>query len=331
VNARRIGIPSTRWAPGVVRVLMALFVVAGLIGLPSVARAQFPGCTGQANICTDGQIEVSFSGSNDCAWKATIDWGDGIVDNLQPKNGDVFRHIYASEGFYTVNITGSGSSTDPDTTCTFHPTTFTVEVVVVITPALPPIAKKDVASVPENGSVTSDLLVNDNRGLCCEAPNRLPFNLNVTITKAPRHGTASLEKPPGHVYEPEDPALFTYTPGADFCGIDSFTYSIKPPDAGPNDPPLQSSARAIVFVCPETLTDDLAKQVRNVKLTKKERRALFQKLGQAQNAFEKLKLNNAISNLKDFIKLVEKHVSKGGKKRKLLASTRSLIKDAKGR
>jgi hypothetical protein len=122
---------GVRSGPGV-RVLLVLSLVAALVGIPTSSQAQVSGCTQAPDICApDGVVSLTFTKTGDpsCVFNASIDWDDGSVDQLSNlQDGQQITHTYDAPDFYTVQITGSGSSPDPNATCTFTPGTVTVEV-----------------------------------------------------------------------------------------------------------------------------------------------------------------------------------------------------------
>jgi hypothetical protein len=70
---------------------------------------------------------VTFSASGDtsgCVFNATVHWGDGVITNVSHiVDGQTMTHTYDAPGLYTVHITGAGTPTGPDATCTFNPHT----------------------------------------------------------------------------------------------------------------------------------------------------------------------------------------------------------------
>jgi hypothetical protein len=92
---------------------------------------RYDGPTYDGYICSpSGQVSFSAteSGDTSCSWNATVSWGDGTSTPYQYESGATFTHSYTEANVYTVQITGSGSSPNENTTCTFHPATFIVEV-----------------------------------------------------------------------------------------------------------------------------------------------------------------------------------------------------------
>jgi PKD repeat protein len=57
-------------------------------------------------------------------FNATVHWGDGVITNVSNiVDGQTITHTYDAAGIYTVHITGSGTRTSPEETCTFNPNT----------------------------------------------------------------------------------------------------------------------------------------------------------------------------------------------------------------
>ena len=113
------------------RLVVAGSLLAALVAMPSTSHAQVAGCTQGPDVCAvDGEVSITFSKTGDpsCVFNTTINWGDGNVEqfpNIQ--DGQIVTHKYDEPDFYTVQITGSGSSPDPNVTCAFTPGEFTVE------------------------------------------------------------------------------------------------------------------------------------------------------------------------------------------------------------
>ena len=100
--------------------------MAWVAGFPWQTQAQ-PSCPGALQCVPDGVLTVTFSVSGDtagCVFNATVHWGDGVITNVANiVDGQTMTHTYAAPGLYTVHITGSGTPTSPDATCTFNPNT----------------------------------------------------------------------------------------------------------------------------------------------------------------------------------------------------------------
>ena len=103
------------------------FIFMALVaGFPWQARAQTP-CPRAVQCIPDSVLTVTFSVSGDtsgCVFNATVTWGDGGINNIANiVDGQTMTHTYDAPGIYTVHITGSGTPTGPDATCTFNPNT----------------------------------------------------------------------------------------------------------------------------------------------------------------------------------------------------------------
>lgn len=89
-------------------------------------------CTNPSATCIpDGNYTITFFKTGTaCTANATITWGDGStptqVQDFQ--DGQQVSHQYTDPGVYTISLTGSASSSDPEVTCTFVPSSFTAEV-----------------------------------------------------------------------------------------------------------------------------------------------------------------------------------------------------------
>jgi hypothetical protein len=91
-------------------------------------------------------------------------------------------------------------------------TPVSLEVVVTITPcSLPPIAMNDVAVIPLNTPVTTNVLVNDTD------PQGGPMTVTETPVLQPSNGTVTLQ-PNGN---------YTYNPNIGYVGEDTFCYEVK--------------------------------------------------------------------------------------------------------
>jgi hypothetical protein len=105
-------------------------LLASIVLAPIPASAQDPGCTGAGICLPDGLLTITFSKTGDpsCRFDATVDWGDGTRTNVPNfQNLQEVSHTY-SPGVYSVSITGSGSSPDPNVSCTFTPSDLIVEI-----------------------------------------------------------------------------------------------------------------------------------------------------------------------------------------------------------
>jgi hypothetical protein len=89
-------------------------------------------CVTPGAICAPhGEFSLTYTvtGSGDCSWTANIVWGDGTTDAVSYGSaGFTEEHKYVQPGLYDVSVTGSGTSADPATTCTFVPDNAEVEV-----------------------------------------------------------------------------------------------------------------------------------------------------------------------------------------------------------
>ena len=106
--------------------LPTLIFMALVAGFPWQTRAQTP-CPRAVQCIPDSVLTVTFSVSGDtsgCVFNATVTWGDGVINNISNiVDGQTMTHTYDAPGIYTVHITGSGTPTGPDATCTFNPNT----------------------------------------------------------------------------------------------------------------------------------------------------------------------------------------------------------------
>jgi hypothetical protein len=98
----------------------------------AVVPANAAPCTNTNAVCAQGgeyTLTYIVTGTGDCSWTANIVWGDGTTDTVDYGSaGFTEEHTYAQPGLYNVSVTGSGESTDPDTTCTFFPDNVEVQV-----------------------------------------------------------------------------------------------------------------------------------------------------------------------------------------------------------
>ena len=111
--------------------LPTVICMALVAGFPWQSQAQTP-CPRAVQCIPDGVLTVTFSVSGDtsgCVFNGTVHWGDGVINNVSNiVDGQKMTHTYDTPGIYTVHITGAGTPTSPDATCTFTPhTTVTVQ------------------------------------------------------------------------------------------------------------------------------------------------------------------------------------------------------------
>jgi hypothetical protein len=108
------------------RCLLTCIVLALGAGFPWQPHAQSP-CPRATQCIPDGVLTVTFSISGDtagCVFNATVHWGDGVSDHVAHiVDGQTVTHTYDAPGIYTIQITGAGTSTNPNDLCTFHPHT----------------------------------------------------------------------------------------------------------------------------------------------------------------------------------------------------------------
>jgi PKD repeat protein len=100
--------------------------MALVAGFPWQTQAQTP-CPPAVQCIPDSVLTVTFSVSGDtsgCVFNVTVNWGDGSINNgSNIVDGQTMTHTYDAPGIYTVHITGAGTPTGPDATCTFNPNT----------------------------------------------------------------------------------------------------------------------------------------------------------------------------------------------------------------
>jgi hypothetical protein len=110
--------------------------VAPALGKAAVPAGSSP-CTTAGAICAPGgqyTLTYTVTGTGDCSWTASIVWGDGTTDTVNfGSAGFTEEHTYADPGDYDLSVTGSGTSADPSTTCTFYPYDAEIEVPLVCT------------------------------------------------------------------------------------------------------------------------------------------------------------------------------------------------------
>ncbi len=98
------------------------------------AKALNGRCTTPDAICIpDHMFTLIFtvSGVGGCAWTARIDWGDNDIETVNFGDGGISKtHEYKLPGVYHLSVTGSGTPTRPNLTCTFFPATLLLEVPV---------------------------------------------------------------------------------------------------------------------------------------------------------------------------------------------------------
>jgi hypothetical protein len=106
--------------------LLTFIVLALVAGVPWQTQAQTP-CPRAVQCVPDGVITVTFSVSGDtagCVFTAMVHWGDGMSNQVASiVDGQTITHTYDTPGRYTVHITGAGTPTSPEATCTYHPHT----------------------------------------------------------------------------------------------------------------------------------------------------------------------------------------------------------------
>ena len=97
----------------------------------AAAAAIPPNCvTAGATCVPDGKYTLSYSVTGTgCSWTANIDWGDEKTSIISyGDEGFSEEHAYAKSGLYDLSVTGSGTSPDPNTTCTFVSSSTQIEV-----------------------------------------------------------------------------------------------------------------------------------------------------------------------------------------------------------
>lgn len=169
-------------------------------------------------------------------------FGDGSSGS-----GASTAHTYAcSSASRTVSVTLTVTARWPELTLTGTATqAVTVDPCTVIVLPVPPKAVEDSVTVPAgSGLVTGNVLSNDDPG---KASNGQPFRLRV-IARQPRHGTMVMSPA---IYPARGAGQFLYRADRGFCGIDSFTYTIRPPAAV--TPDLASSNTVYLYVCGDSL------------------------------------------------------------------------------
>lgn len=153
----------------------------------------------------------------------SVDFGDNSIQSAEPLPADSTSHIYATAGIYTATITAANGTNSLSKQLQ----------IVVYEPGQPlaPILKNDAASSKQGIAISGNVLTND----------RDPLNnaLIVTSFTTPAHGNATVASN----------GDFTYTPNADFVGIDSFSYSAT-------NGQMESSATLYIVVEPANGTSD---------------------------------------------------------------------------
>ena len=136
-----------------------------------------------------------------------------VTISAQPANGTV---VVNPDG--TVTYTPDADYSGPDsftyavTDADGQLSTATVSINVAPVDDGPPSAQDDIASLPEDSAITTDVLANDT--------NLVDGPVSVSIATQPAHGTVTLN-PDGTI---------TYTPNPDYIGPDSFTYTVTDAD-----------------------------------------------------------------------------------------------------
>lgn len=193
---------------------------------------------GDDALATTIDVAVSFPPApNLLANDTDADAGDTLVAAL----GTPPAH-----GSAVVNADGSGSYSPEAGYCGTDPFTYTVTdakatvaatvTVTIPCPNSPPAAGADAATVLEDGSVLVDVLANDS--------DVDGDPLSITSAGAPGHGTAVVEA-----------GRIRYTPAADWCTTDAFTYTLSDGPGGHTTP----GTVTISITCvndPPVATDD---------------------------------------------------------------------------
>ncbi|MFC1810159.1 tandem-95 repeat protein [Patescibacteria group bacterium] len=173
--------------------------------------------------------------SNDSDSDGTLDLTT-VAIVAHPSDGSVSVNPTTGEVTYTpdLNFNGSDSFTytiDDDDGATSNIATVTVTVNDVNDP---PVANDDFATVDEDDSVVIDVPANDD-----DIDGTLDLS-SVTVTGGPTNGSTSVNPSTGGV---------TYTPDAEYCGSDEFTYTIDDNDSA-------TSNEATVYVTVTCVNDD---------------------------------------------------------------------------
>src|SRR6266542_817358 len=126
---RRVAVEQQSWIMKGIWFLPTVIFMALVAGFPLQTQAQTP-CPRAFQCIPDSVLTVTFSVSGDtsgCVFNATVNWGDGVINNVSNiVDGQTMTHTYDAPGIYTVQITGSGTPTSPDATCTFNPNTIVI-------------------------------------------------------------------------------------------------------------------------------------------------------------------------------------------------------------
>lgn len=89
-------------------------------------------CTNTGAFCAIDRtytVDYSVTGGLSCTFIANIHWGDGRSESVTfGTTGFRRTHTYEKAGMFSVDVTGSGSSSTPGATCTFIPFSAQVEV-----------------------------------------------------------------------------------------------------------------------------------------------------------------------------------------------------------
>jgi hypothetical protein len=123
---RRFAVEPQSWIMQGIWCLPTFMFMAVVAAFPLQTQAQTP-CPRALQCVPTGVLTVTFSVSGDtsgCVFNATVHWGDGASNKVSNiVDGQTMTHTYAVAGIYTVHITGSGTPTSPDASCTFNPNT----------------------------------------------------------------------------------------------------------------------------------------------------------------------------------------------------------------
>lgn len=127
------GISSAAASPAGATATSAPAVVPGSQSAGKAAvHADGSGCVTPGTICAPGgkfTLSYTVTGSGNCSWTASITWGDGTTGTVNYGSaGFTAEHTYTSLGLFDLSVTGSGTSPDPGTTCTFVPFSAVIEV-----------------------------------------------------------------------------------------------------------------------------------------------------------------------------------------------------------
>lgn len=170
--------------------------------VPNAVAANASAGEGQSAVIDVATLPAANLGDAPSTVAVTRDAADGMVS----VTGSVIT--YTPSGLFTGSDSYEYTITDADGE------TSTATVSVAIGPKLVPTATADSAAVDQGGSVPIDVTGNDIAGSGTLA------NHTVMVTSFPSSGTATAGG--GN--------LVTYTPAADFSGIDSFQYTLTDVD-----------------------------------------------------------------------------------------------------